>query len=93
LRNVHSSSWRRGGGFGFGFASGVLEVGSSTTMLCGCVHSVIRSPLARATVIGSGGKVSVWRPGFSGSATKEMVTLLLGVAAPACFSTRGPAPP
>jgi hypothetical protein len=58
FRNVHSSRWRRGGGLSLGLAFGVLEVGSSMVMRCGLVHSVISSPLARATVIGSGGNVS-----------------------------------
>jgi hypothetical protein len=76
---------------GFGF--GVLEVGSSTTMVCGCVQSVIRSPLARATVIGKGGSVSWCRPGSFGSATNDSVTLLLVAPLSSLRSTLGPAPP
>ena len=53
---THSSRCARGGGFGFGCASGVEAVGSSTRMVCGFVQSVTTSLFARAIDTGSGGQ-------------------------------------
>jgi hypothetical protein len=55
---------------GLGWASGVDAVGSSTTMVCGLVHRVTTSLLARAMETARGGTTSVCRPGSLGSASR-----------------------
>ncbi len=66
---THSSRCTPRRRVGRGCAFGVDAVGSSTTIVCGFVQSVTTSLLARAIATGSGGSVSVWRPGSLGRAT------------------------
>jgi hypothetical protein len=98
---VHSSRCTRAGGLFRGLASGVDAVGSSTVMVCGRVQTVAISPLARDTAMGTGGRVSIWRPALSGSGTsgssKSEVTrsapVGLAFGSGGATDRRAPAPP